>query len=814
MAQKCHKCLVCHSDEKAEAINLPTLFLGDFNMDVSQLDLYPELVSRGYMSLQELHRKMYQCDMPVTCKNATTPDTALVHPCLIPRLKAMAVDKQAFFDAHDPVILAFEVPQAQIFNIRLSKPKTWTDIPLDAQDISDAAAQTCNQVYPETLEDWALLVENTVDFAIKTEFQKNPELATFKSLAKHYRGRCQPPKFRKIQQVTPFKKGWQGDFMPEVESGSFKSRQIVKQIRRLSSLRHRLRKASQAIVVPESLNLDLWQEWAAIMNAKIVSCNFLQWAENVVELMPLPTGMPTQSWILDAENLLQHQLRDMLHFEQSLRLKKSKMQHIIDNQDNFKKAAYKSLRNQNFQAFHHVQKEVTRDAIVVQHDSCTYECFVDNAPEFQPMSPLRIDDITAKLVKVEQYSLLIKVPEGHPPLPEQVQLQQQCCTFRPCEVFHELTDYWSQFWNRQIPDDQVEYLDAFSQPLPQIPLLDDDFEANLEDWKIALNSCKNSSSPGTDGFSFQELKMLPDVLLQHLVRIISSLDEFPDHLMIARTVPIPKKGMLSAQNSRPITVLATLYRLWGKVCARRCLHHLSRHVTKSVTGLLPHRGAHDSSYSLQTQLEIQRFQRKHVVGLTLDLRKCFNLLCREKIAKLLLHYGIPPRLVSKWATSLGHLCRFWEITNNCSDIIKSNAGCPEGDTWSVMAMVVASDAWALTIRNQYHFADAVSYADNWSISMPEHDLQIEPVSLTCKFVSWLCLQINWEKTWTWSTSTTGAPKLSKLLLEVEPDTPVQTMLTATDLGCQMTYHGDAKLGILHERFQSAKKRLEVIKHSS
>ena len=88
MAQKCHKCLVCHSDEKAEAINLPTLFLGDFNMDVSQLDLYPELVSRGYMSLQELHRKMYQCDMPVTCKNATTPDTALVHPCLIPRLKS------------------------------------------------------------------------------------------------------------------------------------------------------------------------------------------------------------------------------------------------------------------------------------------------------------------------------------------------------------------------------------------------------------------------------------------------------------------------------------------------------------------------------------------------------------------------------------------------------------------------------------------------------------------------------------------------------------------------------------------------------
>ena len=97
---------------KTEAINLPTLFLGDFNMDVGQLDLFPELASRGYMSLQDKHKKMYQCDMPFTCKNATTPDTALVHPWLIQRLRAIAVDRQALFDAHDPVVLAFEVPKA------------------------------------------------------------------------------------------------------------------------------------------------------------------------------------------------------------------------------------------------------------------------------------------------------------------------------------------------------------------------------------------------------------------------------------------------------------------------------------------------------------------------------------------------------------------------------------------------------------------------------------------------------------------------------------------------------------------------------
>ena len=37
---------------------------------------------------------------------------------------------------------------------------------------------------------------------------------------------------------------------------------------------------------------------------------------------------------------------------------------------------------------------------------------------------------------------------------------------------------------------------------------------------------------------------------------------------------------------------------------------------------------------------------------------------------------------------------------------------------------------------------------------------------------------------------------------------------ATDLGSQMTYHGNAKLGIISDRLEIAKKRLDTIKHSN
>lgn len=80
--------------------------------------------------------KCMMSPMPKTCKNATTPDTAI----LIQRLVSIQVDTQKLFDAHDPVILAFDIPQETLYNKRISTPKTWIDIPINKRDLEQAAA--------------------------------------------------------------------------------------------------------------------------------------------------------------------------------------------------------------------------------------------------------------------------------------------------------------------------------------------------------------------------------------------------------------------------------------------------------------------------------------------------------------------------------------------------------------------------------------------------------------------------------------------------------------------------------------------------
>ena len=92
-------------------------------------------------------------------------------------------------------------------------PKTWVDFPLDKQDIQKAAEITCKDVTPCDLQQWAELVENTVDHAIHVEHVNNP-LATPHRLPKHCRGRCKPPRFVLLPMVSPAKMARQGEYQP------------------------------------------------------------------------------------------------------------------------------------------------------------------------------------------------------------------------------------------------------------------------------------------------------------------------------------------------------------------------------------------------------------------------------------------------------------------------------------------------------------------------------------------------------------------------------------------------------------------------
>ena len=231
------------------------------------------------------------------------------------------------------------------------------------------------------------------------------------------------------------------------------------------------------------------------------------------------------------------------------------------------------------------------------------------------------------------------------------------------------------------------------------------------------------------------------------------MTSFPPWTMKAKTVPIPKTEKIpTVAESRPITVLSTIYRIWPRVSTTKVLQYLGSTLPADITGMLPGRGALNASYHFQVLLEIARSKKENISGITLDLRKRFNLIHRNKVLQLLESFGIPQKILQKWYLSLENMTRYWVLNKQCSDAFSTSTGCPEGDSWSVICMICIATFWTSGIRSVSPHTSASAYADNWSLwstQDADHDHTLEH---TCSFTSNLGLEIDWDKTWKWTTA--------------------------------------------------------------
>lgn len=383
-----------------------------------------------------------------------------------------------------------------------------------------------------------------------------------------------------------------------------------------------------------------------------------------------------------------------------------------------------------------------------------------------------------------------------------------------------MSNFWNGFWQRNDIENEADFSLEDANTLQEIKSIVAERDLNLpnaendlDSWKEAIRTNKKSSAPGCDGVTFAELAELPEQAIALLVNVVANLSAFPAWFMLSRTIALPKKlDRPTASDSRPITIMATIYRLWSKVTCRAILKALAYHLPISITGMVPGRGAFDASYMLQTMLEISVKKAAKIEGVTLDLRKCFNLMARKKIRLAFEAFHFPMALVDKWYNSLVSLCRFWEIDGNCSKCHPSSAGCPEGDSWSVLAMICVAWCWVAGILKFQPSSDASAYADNWSwwTGEPNHHAPI--ASHTHKICSFFGLEIDWKKTWMWSTHQSSCQVLENTLKQYTCQLP-SLVRTSTDLGCPITYHGTALLGKLLTRFEEAKTRLSRVQYA-
>ena len=129
------------------------------------------------------------------------------------------------------------------------------------------------------------------------------------------------------------------------------------------------------------------------------------------------------------------------------------------------------------------------------------------------------------------------------------------------------------------------------------------------------------SALGLDGWSLADLRSLPDRLLGWLadiLREVERLGKWPTRLVERYTALIPKEGPPGPLNTRPLTVLSMVYRLWAGVRLVDAIAWQEAWAHPAAFGFRPARSALDGAAVMQVLLELCRLRGWAFAGMSMD----------------------------------------------------------------------------------------------------------------------------------------------------------------------------------------------------
>ena len=793
----------------ADAVGLPAIIVGDFNHPPEKLYAGRALSQQGYQTTADLHEKIHHQKMPNTCREATCNDQAFLHPDLLPFVNTLSVNKTKAFGDHDPVEITLDIPFRRQCKQIFKSPKTWIHyepekhrvahhfkqfaqnkgLPIDAIDTA---------LQPDALKLWAKGIEEAVQKAIVEQHCEDPERFPQTHLPKECLGRDKDPKLIKKSPKVPIAKACAGQYTPPAEVVTFRIKMKTRQVRRLQTLKNRLAKLSQTWNQNDDTSRSLQDEWRAIVNAKGFYPTFPSYCLSHSQLRFYPLDFPTIQWLEAAIEILTQDIEREIVIERKKHRDTAKSDVWYDEKKNHLKNTIKQVKQISNPTLTVVASENKILANIQEDDFGLVTLSLQKAFHFRHDRLITYGGHKAQIQTANDKRLVVMFVEHYDTLPAEAFVCQTDLTNDPMQVADKLTAFWNTFWCRDTADD-VQSSDRWAhfrhqlEQCPRQPTMQLDL-CNVELWKKAISTTKITSAKGTDGWSVEELRSLPDVCVQVLANIFASLQgkSFPKEWSNSITIPIGKNDQPDTPaQTRPITLIPMLYRWWTKVVTNQILKHWGQVAPAGLIGFLPTRSAQLELMDMQWQFEKAHDQNIQQdlewQGLTLDLVKCFNLLPRRPSYDAMKHLGIPPGVLDIWFNTLEANNRWWKIQNQIWNCGPSTTGAPEGDTWSIIACLALSWVW------QHHIsltlAKPTSYADNWGWKTHTTQSNLAAIQTTIRYTNSLRLQIDWGKTWAWTTQSTGKRKWEKELKNALPELRDLTIVThARELGYMIHYN--------------------------
>eukprot|EP00438_Fugacium_kawagutii_P001283 Skav218600 [mRNA] locus=scaffold3628:123125:127939:+ [translate_table: standard] len=801
-----------------DQIRLPSIIAGDFNLQPFETSFSDWFTDRQMVDLCHLHRVRYGTDMRPTCNDTTNPDNALFTPDIASWVTDIHVHAQGLFDTHHVPTFTLKIPFKQHMMRTLVMPSSWIDLAIEQDYIHESYTVVCSQEpTPDSLETWANQVEHAVDLAYRKTQQRDFGCSWNRTtgLPRKYRGRCKPraPVLQARKLLT--RMGRLGDYQPCSEIVRFATAHQVRQARRVKSLLGLLSKAAnqQPSRPPPAC---AWPEWQAILSSGGYGHSFSQWCANFPEIGPLPPGLPDCQQLDVILQLVVHHANIAVAEDARIRTQRCKYERYLDKTARGNSKAYKGLKNKGNTMLTELRQDVQDQGICVPQRDGVIQVFCAKPQAFDMHTHVMVNQHPCVPVELDEHSITVRPMQPDCSLPEETEVTQSSRLISATAIFSSLNEVWDPYWNQTdmpVSDQLQEFVDLLPTPSQPIQVRVDEVDL----WCQAVQSHKPHSARGIDAIAASELQTLPREAIGHLAHLLNSFSSgFEDWFMQARTVPVPKVDAAPQPTQvRPITILAQLYRTWARVISSQLIDYFSGTLPTWLTGFLRNRGPMDACYVQSTLIEQAHSFGTSASGFSVDLVKCFNTMCRRSVAVVLAKMGVPQFVLAIWMGSLQRLRRFWVLGSDCSALLSTNHGCPEGDTMSVIAMLGLSYAWLTRLHHDVPSAVGWAYADNWSWATAWVDDHLPVLTLTTRFIDATRMRLDWAKTWSWSVEPGHQAVIANIVGHFQSKVIVPHCRSAMDLGCQFNYRGTPVLGGIRGRLQTAHTRLarlQVLPH--
>ena len=824
--------LIAAAARAADEVGLPTIIIGDFNHPPEKIPAVRSLKQIGYLTTADLYQQLYNQEMPKTCREATCNDQAILHPDLIPYISQIRVDKDKLFGDHDPVELLLKIPEVRPCKQILRTPKTWTQYEPEKFRVEDNFISFAKEhslplespdqtLTPDALKLWAMGVEASVKKAIYDQHLYDPDRYPQPLLPKECLGRANDIKIKKIPFKVPIKTACAGQYTPATEATTFRIKMKTRQVRRLQSLRHRIVKVANYDNQHESTIHALNAEWRAITRAQGFRHSFPSYCLTHPDISYYPMDFPSVAWLDNIIHYLCQEIDQEIVIEKKKHRDSSKFALWYDQEKDHLQSTLKQVKKVTNHILNLVAAETTVTAKLKEDDFGLVTLHLSQNVCFRHDRLITYGDLKAQIQTAQGKDIVVMFLDDYDSLPPEAIIKQMDLTSDPDKISTKLSEYWNQFWRRDSAEDMqsTQTWDNFQRYLDQCPK-QNPMQLDLCDiklWKQAIATTKITSAKGTDGWTVKELRELPDVCIQVLANIFASIQgqSFPPGWCNSITIPIGKTDSPeSPSQTRPITLIPMLYRWWTKVVTKQILKHWGQIAPPGLIGFLPTRSAQIELMSLQWQFEKAHAQNAvdhfHWQGLTLDLVKCFNLIPRLPSYRAMIHFGIPKGIVDIWFNTLTSNIRWWKVQNQIWCCGPSTTGAPEGDTWSILACLSLSWVWQHHITSTA--AKPMCYADNWGWKTKTTESNLAAIQITRNITDSLRLQIDWNKTWAWTTQTTGKKKWATELKTAVPALTELTVVThARELGYMISYNKVSSRETQMKRHLDALAQLKKLK---